>query len=257
MKNQLKLFFLFFITIAYAQEEKKIINGKILFDASVVSDVHIVNINTNQGTITNDNGWFEISVYIGDSLEFTHINLEEKLLIVTKKMMLKNNIEIELQEKTYTLDEMTLGTTRSILYIGKGLMPPPIVNATTLKLPYANTTAKKDNSIVNIRSGGVINLDNLINSLNSKNRLKKQLQKIKQEDNLLSKIRKHFTDDFFITDLKIKKENINPFLNYCFRKNITNHYNRKENIKLTMILIAESKTFPQKIKSDSILLSRK
>jgi hypothetical protein len=37
------------------------------------------------------------------------------------------------------------------------------------------------------------------------------LQKMANEDTELFKIRKQYTDDFFITNLKIKKKYINPF----------------------------------------------
>lgn len=257
MKNQLQLILLLFISVTYAQTENKIIDGKLIFDNSPISDVHVVNKNTNKGTTTNDDGWFEIPVSVGDSLHFTHVNLEKKIVQITLQMFKENNIKIVLQEKTYALDEIVIGQPRSIFYVDPELMPPPVVNATTLKLPYVNTTVKQNNSIVKIRSGGVISVDNLINSLNGNNKRKKALKKAKQEDTVLSKIRKHFTDDFFITDLKIKKENINPFLNYCFRKNIVNYYNKNESLKLTRILIDESKTFEKKIKNDSILLSKK
>lgn len=254
MKNQLLLFFLFFTVLAYSQEKRKLINGKILFDKTTVSDVHVININTNQGTITNNNGWFEIPVVIGDSLQFTHINYTEKHLVITKEIFAKRNLEVELVENTYALDGFALEKPKSIFYVDPQMIPPPIVNAKTLNLPYANTIAQKDNSIASFRSGAVVSLDNLIGALNGNNRREKELKKITLEDNRLSKIRKHFTDDFFITDLQIKKEHINPFLNYCIKKNIIAYFNKNENIKVTKILMDESKTFPQKMNSDSILV---
>ena len=123
--------------------------------------------------------------------------------------------------------------------------PAVIVNAETLNLPYANSKKKKDDGIIQLSSGAVVSLDNLIGALNGNNRRKKILKKISTEDTVLSKIRKFYTDDFFITDLNIRPENINPFLNYCFKKNIITHYNEKDLLKLTSILMTESKSFPQ------------
>ncbi len=257
MKNQLKLILFFSVAIIYGQEKRKLINGKVFFGKTVVSDVHIVNKSSNQGTNTNDDGYFEIPVIEGDTLQISHINLKEKIVFITKELLSKRTLEIELQEKIETLDEITLGKQRSILYVEPNLYPPPIVNATTLKLPYANSIVKKDDAIVKIRSGGLISIDNLINSLNGNNRRKRLLQKITQEDKALSKIRKHFTDDFFITDLNIKKENINSFLNYCFKKKVVNYYRSKELIKLTKILMDESKTFVQTLEIDSLMISKK
>lgn len=254
MRNLPLFYFLFFCALTYGQEKKKLITGKVLFNEDAISDVHIVNKNSNQGTSTNDFGLFEIPVSIGDILEFSHINLNEKKVTITKEILENELIKIHLEGKTYQLEEITLEKPKSIFYVDPEIMPPPTVNAKTLNLPYANTIAKKDDAVFKFRSGGVVNLDNLFNALNGNNKRRKELQKITYEDKILTKIRKHFTDDFFITDLNIKQENINPFLNYCFKKNIINHYNKEELIKLTRILMLESRTFPQDKTEISLLL---
>jgi hypothetical protein len=245
MRNLPLFYFLFFCALSYSQEKRKTITGKVFFNEDAISDVHIINKNSNQGTNTNDFGLFEIPIFVGDTLEFTHINLKKEAFFITKEILAQEILKIDLQEKTYELEEITLEKPRSIFYVDPEIMPPPTVNAKTLNLPYANTIAKKDYGVVKFRSGGVVSLDNLINALNGNNRRRKLLKKITYEDNILAEIREHFTDDFFITDLNIKPENINPFLNYCFKKNIINHFNKKENIKLTRVLMRESRSFPQ------------
>ena len=256
MKNKLVFIFLLFTILSNCQEKRKGINGKIVFDKTVLSDVHILNRNTNKGTITNNKGTFEIAAMIGDSLQFTHVNLKSKKLIITKEIFIKINFEIELKENTYALEGFTLEKQRSIFYVDPQMVRPTIVNAKTLNLPYANTTVKKEYSIVKFRSGAAVSVDNLINSLNGNNKRRKELNKISQEDNVLSNIRTYFTDDFFITDLQIKKKHINPFLNYCVKKNIIAYFKRNENIILTKVLIDQSRTFPQKVNSESIIVSK-
>jgi len=227
MKNYIVVSFLFFTILGYGQENRKLIIGKILFDKAAISDVHILNKNTKQGTVTNNDGWFEIPVFIGDSLQFTYVNLEGKQLLITREILSRKSVEIELEEKTYSLNEITLEKPRSIFYVDPEMMPTPIVNAKTLNLPYATSVVQKDLSVIKFRSGGVVSLDNLFNSLNGSNKRRKELKKISTEDSVLEKIRKYFTDDFFITDLQIKKEHINPFLNYCFKNNIILYFNKK------------------------------
>ena len=205
----------------------------------------IINKNSNIGTNTSDLGLFEIPVAIGDTLAFSHINIKHKTIAITKAVFNQEVFIVDVEDKTYVLDEVTLGKAKSIFFVDPEIMPPPTVNAKTLHLPYANTIAKKDYAVVKFRSGGVVSLDNLINALNGNNKRRKQLEKITLEDNRLAKIRKYFTDDFFITDLNIKQESINPFLNYCYKKNIINYFNKNDNLKVTKILMQESKTFPQ------------
>lgn len=245
MNNQLFLFFLFIYVFTYSQKQQKVITGKIFLDGESIADVHIVNKNSNLGTNSNNIGLFEIPVVIGDTLAFSHINLKDKIIAITKEVFETEILKINLDSKTYQLEEITIGKPKSIFYVDPDIMPAPNVNAKTLKLPYANTHSKKDYKILKFKSGGVVNLDNFINLLNGNTKRRKELLKITSEDKILNKIRKHYTDDFFITDLSIKKEDINPFLNYCFKKNIINHYNRNNLLELTTILIEESRSFPQ------------
>ncbi|PQJ78557.1 carboxypeptidase-like regulatory domain-containing protein [Polaribacter porphyrae] len=256
MKKQLITYFLFFVGICFSQQSKKLIHGYIIVEKTAISNVHVINKSSNIGTITNDFGWFEIPVSLDDTLQFTHVNFETKEIKISKDIFIEGKINITLKEKVYILEEIVLEKPKSIFHIDKDILPPPKVNAKTLRLPYANTKPKKDKAIVKFRSGGVVNLDNLINAINGNNRREKMLKKITYEDKVLSEIRKYFTDDFFITDLNIKKENINPFLNYCFKKGIINLFNKKQNIILTKVLMKESKVFPQKIKTEVALINK-
>ncbi len=254
------LIFIFLITLIAinAQEKRNLLSGVVLLEKELVKDVHVINKNTNKGTISNVNGIFNIDVKIGDSLFFSHINLQEKLIIISKTIIKEKKLTLKLKEKTYNLEEITLQDTRSIFYVDPEILTnnAPIVNAKTLNLPYANTTVKKDNSIIKFRSGGLISLNNLIDALNGNNRRRKILQKLAKEDSNLSKIRKQYTDDFFITDLKIKKEYINQFLNYCIDKQIIAIYKNKNILELTKLLIKISKEFPHKIENEDLYLTK-
>jgi len=260
LMRKLLLFIILFIISSslFCQEKRTILSGKLILNNSAIGDVHIINKNTTIGTISNDNGFFEIPIKVGDSLSFSHLNLLERVIIISKTILSEDTFTIQLTEKTYALDEVRLGKSRSILYLNPEITTynGPIVNATTLRLPYANSIPKKDNSIIKVRSGGLISIDNLVNSLNGNNRRKKLLNNLAKEDAELFLIRKYFTDDFFITDLKIKKEHINQFLNYCVNKGVISTFKRKNKIELTKLLLEESKEFPHKIENENLFLSK-
>jgi hypothetical protein len=242
----------------FCQGKRTILAGKVMLKSSPIADVHIINHNTTLGTISNDNGFFEISVRVGDSISYSHLNLEERRIIISQTILSEDTFTIQLTEKTYALDEIRLEKPRSILYLDSEIIPNngPIVNATTLRLPFANSIPKKDNSVFKVRSGGLISIDNLINSLNGNNRRKKLLNTLAKEDAELSLIRKYFTDDFFVSDLKIKKEYINQFLNYCVNKGVISTFKRKNKIELTKLLLEESKEFPHKIENENLFFSK-
>ncbi|WP_158838588.1 hypothetical protein [Polaribacter sp. L3A8] len=258
MKQILTLLTLFIcLTFLNAQEKRKLIVGKIVLDSLSIVNMHIINQNTNIGTISNDKGAFEIPVHLGDTLFCSHLKYQDKIIIITDKTIVNRKINISLEEKTVVLKEMVLEKQQSIFYQDPEITTykGPIVNAEKLNLPYANTFAKEDKSIINFSSGAAISLDNLIGALNGSKKREKQLKEMALEDSELIKIRKHFTDDFFITDLKIKKLYINQFLNDCIDKNIIPIFKRDNKLDVLKLLMKESQLFPHKIVKEDIYLT--
>jgi len=264
MKKLLALLSIFSCLLSIdAQEKRTFIKGKILLDNFAVLDsvsnydIHVINKNTSIGTITNDDGSFEIPIKLGDELYFSHINLQHKTIKITDKILADKNFTINLKEKTETLNEIVLEKQRSIFYKDPDIIEyqGPKVTEKTLHLPFANTVAKEDKAIFKFQSGGIVSLDNLLNSLNGTKKLQKQLLKISKEDKELLKIRKYFTDDFFITDLEIKKEYINQFLNNCVDKNIISIFKSDKKLQLIKLLIDESKLYPHKKREEELHLT--
>jgi len=136
-------------------------------------------------------------------------------------------------------------------------MPAYMVNATTLKLPFTNMKkiSRADSLDIRFKSGLYINLVGLLNSLNGNAKRAKQLKKLKITDSELLKIRKLFSDFFFEKKLGIQKPYINQFLNFCVTKNIISHFKKGNQLKLTEILIKESKIFPYKKMNEETLLT--
>ncbi|WP_405604275.1 hypothetical protein [Polaribacter sp. Asnod1-A03] len=259
MKNLLVLFFIFsFFVSLNAQEKRTFIKGKTLLDSITNFDIHVINKNTNIGTITDSNGSFKIPVKVGDSLYFSHLNLQKKIVLITDKILTDETITVPLDEKTETLNEIVLEEPKSIFYVDPEITSyrGPVVNAKTLNLPNVSTKAKKNTKIAKISfTSASVNLDNLINALNGKTKQTKLLKKLEKEDINILKIRKFYTDDFFVTDLNIKQEYINQFLNDCVDKNIISIFKSDEKIKLTTILIEESKLFPHKKVNEDLFLT--
>ncbi len=240
-----------------AQNSSFLITGKIQTDSLAIKNAHIINTSNKIGTNSNDVGFFEIPVKIGDTLEFSHLKYDFEKIYITKATLDSKFITITGYEKTHALEEFNLNNT-SIFYVDKEIMPHnlPIVNAQTLKLPYANSKKVKSNSILNIRSGASINLENLIARINGNYKRTLKAKELYTEDKQLSKIRALFTDDFFITDLNIKKEYINQFLNFCKNKPIISTFKNNDLLELVDILRLESKKFPHQIENEDIFLTQ-
>jgi hypothetical protein len=231
-----------------SQESRKLINGAIKLAGLPVHDVHITNMNTNTGTVSNSLGKFYIPIKLGDRLSISHLNLENLTITITKKNINSLALPIALTEEITTLKAFTLERPKGVFEQDNDILTyaGPTVNAQTLMLPYANTKVTATAAVFKIESGAVVNLDNLAGILSGRKKRAETLKKLSIEDSQLIRIRKYFTDDFFITDLQIQKEHINSFLNFCVKKNILHFFNKKNHLRLTKVLLRESNLFPQK-----------
>jgi hypothetical protein len=259
MKNCYTLFFIFcWCTNLLSQEQQSFeLTGTIFSDSLAIENAHIINKRTLKGTITNSKGMFMLPVKVRDTLLVSHINYTIAHVVVSIAEKATKKTTIQLHVKTHTLNEISLKKRKSIFYVDPEIMPAAIVNATTLKLPYANVIAKKDEAISKLTfTSAAVNLDNLINYINGNTKKAKELKEVTLKDHKLDQIRKKYTDHFFIHQLKIEKQYINLFLNYCLNSGILSKYRNGNALLLTQLLIAESKTFPHKQIDEDTLLSK-
>ena len=259
MKKILLLFCYLTSLIMVAQNNTKIVSGTIYLDSLALEDVHIINPKLDIGSISNKKGRFEILAAKGDVLIISHLNFEYKEHVITEDDLKSKEINIHLDSKTYMLDEIVLKKKKGIFEVDKDILiyKGPIVNAHTLKLPYAKNKKIKDEKTITIKSGVAVNIDGLLNTLNGKTKQKKILKKLKIEDKNIVKIRKHFTDGFFIHQLKISKENINPFLEFCISKGIINLYRKDKFLELTTVLLDNSKNSPYLLHKENTRVTQK
>lgn len=241
-----------------SQEKKSIeINGTISLDSIPLENVHVINKNTLLGVITNAKGAFNITASETDILFISHVSIKNKEVPITNEIYVSRKIALNIEAVSYVLDEVLLKKRRSIFYVDPEIMPAYMVNATTLKLPFAKVIAKKEERITKLTlTSAAVDLDNLINFFNGNTKRVKQLKKLKLTDSELLKIRKSLSDFFFEKQLGIQKPYINQFLNFCATKNIILHFKKGNQLKLTEILIRESKIFPNKKIDKETLLTK-
>lgn len=240
---------LFFLSkTILSQEKRKLIQGEVTLNHLPIYDVHIINLNTKTGTVSNNSGVFNLPAKLGDRLLVSHLNLKELNIVVTEEHLKSLTLKATLIEHTTVLEAFTLERPRGIFEEDKDVITynGPTINAKILKLPYANSAITADKKVLKIQSGAVVSLDNLASILDGSKKRTEALRKLNIEDTQLRKIRKYFTDDFFITDLQIQQSNINAFLNFCIQKNSIQMFQKKDNLGLTKILLKESNFFPQK-----------
>lgn len=110
MIKKILLFFLFIAmsSITYSQKKPKIIIGKITDSLGIVKNANIINLKTNQGTFSSDQGLYRIFVSEGDILSFSSVQHQTKKIVITEDIIDQKELNIYLKGAIYNLDEFDL-----------------------------------------------------------------------------------------------------------------------------------------------------
>ncbi|WP_457616118.1 hypothetical protein [Lutibacter sp.] len=253
MKKQLTSLFLFFTIVAFAQERNYTsIIGKIYSGNKIVTDAHIINLNNKLGSVSNDYGEFEINVKENDTLLISSIQYEKRKIRITKIHIKKRKLVIHLIPLVTVLDEVFLERLSGNLLSDLSKAPKDTIRhnftfkASDLskKLPVDQSgilsppDAEAFTNPIYISGGGGTTIPDFY--MIAKRKLKKVLTKKKQ---FPEKIVGDLGVSFFTQQLKIPKEKINNFLQYCEYKNIIEKYYKNDLLAVIQILIDESKAY--------------
>jgi hypothetical protein len=233
---------------SFSQEKYVLISGKIISFGNAVGNVHIVNLNTKLGTVSNDGGEFEMLVSLNDVLLFSSIEYERKEIIITDNFIKYKKLVVELIPSVNELNEVFIeGLTGNLNYDLKKvpkdtvrnhsffLKPgdlekalPPDLNGPK-KAPYVGFFPPIPGS-VSLPDAGY----------EAEQRLKREISRKKQ---FPSKIIKQFGLAYFTDKLLIPEDKIDHFLAYCEDRNIINEFYKNNLLEVIKILREESKSY--------------
>jgi len=247
------LIFVFLAINTYSQEKQTVITGKIFSFNNAVSNVNIINLNNSLGTISNDNGEFEIRVHLNDTLLFSSIQYEKIKIAVTKSHLDSKKMKVQLIPIVNQLKEVFLYGLYGSLTVDLNRTPKDTIPNHNFvfklrdldkKLPgdeYGYLIKPNAESFTNplylVNGGQGSKFDK---KLEAKRKLKRYINKKIQFPILL---KKELGIPYFRKTLKIPKEKINHFLAYCEYKNIIEAYNKNNLLEVIKILREESKTY--------------
>ncbi|MDA8893498.1 carboxypeptidase-like regulatory domain-containing protein [Flavobacteriaceae bacterium] len=239
---------------------------------SLIKNVHIVNLNTEKGTFSNDYGQYRIVVSLGDTLRFSSVEYETVKKTITDRIYFSKKLNLVLKNKNYVLNEIVVKKhdLTGNLSIDRKKVPEDTIatmgkNLSTLiddiskksQKGILNKPSKKDSKLAEesikntdpTKSFDGLDLGSIVGGLISlipkkKNKKKNKKQSIQLlKNNLLS----DFGYDFF-EQLKIPEEKITPFLYYCSKFNIEEIYEQGNKLNLLKLLENKSSLFLKQLK---------
>ncbi len=95
--------------IAKAQDVQRIeVNGRIIVDSPDIEGVTVFNASSNKGTITDEEGKFSILVTLNDRLEFSALQFENFVVVITQDIIDSNALTVVLVEEVNKLPEVII-----------------------------------------------------------------------------------------------------------------------------------------------------
>ncbi|CAM1365031.1 conserved hypothetical protein [Tenacibaculum litoreum] len=249
MKNILpSIICLFFIIKATAQESRKFFYATIQDEVSVVSNAHVINLNTKQGTFTNNNGEFRVLAKANDTLQISFVGYETKNFVVDVNHFGMQENYIQLKKVPIELDEVAIKKHNLLGHISsdtKHIKSEKEINAETLNLPFAGsrilTPAERRLHTATSSYGGIA-IDPLLNWISGRIKKLKKFKAIEDREKRIENIRSNY-HILIEHELKVLKEDIDRFIYFAESANDFNTLYLNNDVAMITFLQKKSKEF--------------
>ena len=204
--NKIVLFILLSLSfVAFSQEKRVILRGKLMYRNSNVIAANVINNSNQNNTITDTNGEFEIIAGVGDEIIFSSVEFKIRTVRITKEIMKKNRLVVEVNERVNFLDEVVISPENTEKFLD-------LKEEEFKKVDYVDD---KSTAIEN----EIIRKNQLYRGINIVN-IAKLLAKVLRESKIDEEIKLTpskalplvFDNKFFISDLGLKNFEIITFL---------------------------------------------
>ena len=244
MRILVNIFILVAINFTYSQDDYRTwIKGKVLYKNVNVGSANVINNTSQQATTTNDDGEFEIEVKLNDKLIFSSVQYQIRELNITKEILQRNRIVIDVNEKVNELDQVVVTPENQEKFLD-------LKEEEFKRFDYSFDKSSRVNNVINeqgkLRDG--INFVNLYRLISKSLKNDSEENKARYKYNPSDLLRELYDDVFFTKNLLIPSDKINEFLLFCDDNFPDRILLQKENeFELIEFLVKQSKKFVKNI----------
>lgn len=249
--NTLKPFFalfliLFICSVSAQDDERELLRGQVLHRNANVPDETVINITTENATITDEAGRFIISVKVGDEVAFTAVNYKLQIIEITEELLKKGRLVVEVEEKVTELEEVVVTPEQQQKFL-------EVQNERFKEFEFEEDRSSEVRNIALSQTErgrqGDLNFVNIFKALlNAGKKIKTEERLPMQPSEVLRLV---YDDEFFVLDLKLPQDKIDSFLLYLDTKNPTQSLLKKDNeFELIDFLVTHSKTYLKELDAE-------
>jgi hypothetical protein len=212
-------------------QDRSIINGKIISNTNDLEGVYVVNAQTEVMVTTTADGVFSIIAKPGDTLVFSSIQFKENRVLLTNQDFTNLDFSVKLSLVMHQLQEVIVKRYDNINARNLGIVASDQKSYTEAERKLHTATALNPTASVSGMAGGSISADPFLNFLSGRTKMLKKELVVEQKEYFMKLLEKMFSLDHFVNILKIPGEYVKGFEYYAV-----------DNDKFTIILNSKNKT---------------
>ncbi len=251
-------------------QENTLLKGSVKAPFIDESSVNIINSTQQTGTVNTKSGSFQILVRENDELLFSSIQYKNKTILITKQILEKGYLEVLLEEDLNVLDEVNISNVQLTGNMKTDIGLIKIVRDLPVNISFGDIKNMKFDSDINDMQKAPLNLalgqrpglpgvdvlgilGLILSPILPDPRpaeIKLDLNKYKNNSDIIAQLRSLFDDKFFTETLAVKEDYINDFIYYANDNGLGAILVKKQN-KLALIefLIDQSKVYNKNVSS--------
>ena len=233
------ILFLFFGNTFAQTPTLTLLKGKITSQIKELNDINVSNLRSESATTTDKNGNFSMFVKVGDTLQFSGLQIITKKCVINENDSNKQLYVINLVAKVIPLEEVEIKQYPNINAVSLGILQTPAKVYTPAERKLRTATGAYPTAMIGTMAGVSLGLDPILNAISGRTVMLKKELAVEKKEFLLQKIENLFTEQYFLENLKIPKEYVRGFWYYAV-----------EDSKLTSALNAKNKIMARFIFSD-------
>jgi len=222
MKKTVIFFILCFVVLAQSvAQEEATIDGKVLNASNnvVLQNVHIVNLNTVKGSLTNTEGDFSIRASVNDTLYFSYLGFKSIRVRVTNDWLKFGEIRIKMTELSIALEEVVVKPIQLTGYVEIDAKLIPIYDDHRYRIAGLGTGYEGGQSqpgaVTKVLNSIFNPADFLYNVFGKRPHQMKKLRKMKEDDEIRNLLQSKYDRETLMAVLQLEKVDLDEILNNC------------------------------------------
>ncbi|TDQ25758.1 carboxypeptidase-like regulatory domain-containing protein [Tenacibaculum caenipelagi] len=231
-----------------SQEHRSFFYASIYDEVGAVSNAHIINLNTKQGTFSNNTGEFRILAKPNDTLQLSFVGYETKKFAVKINHFGLHKNTIQLTKVPIELNEVEIKKHNLLGYIStdtKHIQSKKEINAETLKLPFAGSrilTPAERRLHTAMSSSAGIPIDPLLNWISGRIKKLKKLKAIEDKEKRIQFIHNNYYI-YIKHELRILQQDISRFIYFSEEANDFQYSFLNNEVSMISFLKSKSEEF--------------